>query len=249
MLVDIQKVKEVVAEPWSDQALRPLLLFKGNLNEGRARRYLNFVRSMMLAETPNATEIRKLSLAENDVAHLSGLHAKWGWERMSMQSFFYRTLSSPSILDRVTGLEDYLQWVIENTPHFYPYAITPISEISLWKTNRPWRRLARKERVPIAEFYPFISKTPTEDHELLLAVDALVPKTLLNETRADVCQDMIVAILTGETTLDNLRDSPREYVKRFFRQSPSKYNHLSLETPFGNSSEGGRVKTVGEMIV
>lgn len=248
MLVDVDKVKNIIAEPWSDEALRPLLLFRGNLNERRARRYLNFYQAMMLAEVPTATEITKLSVAANDVAHLSGLHAKYGLERMGMQSFFYRVLNSPSVLERVKGLEEYLHWVIEQTPQFYCYPITPISETSSWKTTRLWRRAAKVAREPMMEYYPFISKTPTEDHDLLLAVDRLVPKTLRHEARADVCQDMIVAILTGETTLDNLRDSRTEYVRKFQKDTQERYGHLSLDMPMYHGENAGK-KTLGESIV
>lgn len=247
MIVDISKVKNVVTERWSDADLRPLLLFRGGLTEGRARRLLNFTRAMMIAEVQTATEIAKLSRVENDVAHLSGLHAKSKWERMGMQSFFSRILQSPTILERVAGLEDYIWWVTGSTPHFYPYQLDRIPEFNKWST-RDWRRPAKKKREPMAEYYPFITKAPTEDHDLLLAVDALVPKSLLNEVRADVCQDMLVAILSGEATLENIKDAPKKYVSQFFRQSPSKYNHLSLDTPMYRGENAG-MRTLGESII
>jgi len=103
----------------------------------------------------------------------------------------------------------------------------------------PWRtpewyaehRPKKAPFVPVSEFYPFITGTPTEEHELLLAVDRLVPKGLNSDTRSDICQDMIVAILSGTVDLENLKDATPKYVKEFFKMFPMKYGHLSLDMP------------------
>jgi hypothetical protein len=79
-------------------------------------------------------------------------------------------------------------------------------------------------------------------------VESLVPKTFMVDERADLCQDMIVAVLTGEISLDNLRDRRGEWIKTALRNAPSKYGPLSLDAPIGFSGEG-RIKTLGETIV
>lgn len=247
MIVDTLKVKTFVTEPNLEIELRPLLLFRGGLTPGRAKACFNFLRTSMEAELPTLTKITKASVCSNDIAHLCGFHSKSGWERMGMLGFFARVLQSPTVLSRAKGLEEYLHWVIEQTPNAWLFLLDPIAETNIWST-REWRRPPRKRVAPMTEFYPFISGTPTDDHDLLLAVEALVPKYLPTDTRADVCQDMIVSILTGEITLDNLRDATKPYIKRVFKDAPSKYGHLSLDAPiiFG---DGGKSRTLGEMLV
>ena len=79
---------------------------------------------------------------------------------------------------------------------------------------------------------------------MLCAVDAIVPKYLPNQTRADMCQDMIVAILSGDVTLDNLKDGLPKYLKQFLKGAPSKYGHLSLDQPVGY----GDTRTLGQTL-
>lgn len=239
----LERVKAIVTEPWNEVELRPLLLFRGSLTLGNARRRLNFLRAAMLAEVPDVTALSQLSKAEHDVAHLCGLHAKSGWERMSVAGFFGRVLLSPSILHRAPGLDEYIYWLLDNTPSFEINLLDRIPEFNKWST-RDWRRPPRKPREQLTEYYPFIRGQATEDHELIIAVDALVPKVFMNDVRADVCQDMLVAILSGEVTLDNLKDGLPKYLKQFLKGAPSKYGHLSLDGPAGVND----TRTLGEAL-
>lgn len=246
MQLNTEKIKGFIVEPNQEEFLRPLLLFRGGTTPGRAKSVYNFLRGAMDAELPTMTEIARLSAGEHDAAHFCGLHAKYGIQRIGLRGFFARLLQSPSVLNATPGMRDYIHWVAENSRAVI-YPLDPISETSFW-SKRDWRRVKpprkpRKEREVLTEYYPFISR-PTSDHELLLAVDSLVPKSLLSDTRADVCQDMIVAILSGEVSLENMRDAVPKYIKQFFKQSPSKYGHLSLDAPLVY----GESKTLGETI-
>lgn len=245
MKLNTVKIKEYITEPSLGRNLRPLLLFNGNLTEGKAVSRFNFVRAAMDVEVPTLTELNKLSVVANDDAHLCGFHAKFGWNRMGMQGFFGRILQSPTVMERVAGLEDYIHWVFENTPHSFPFILTRISETSHW-SNRDWRKVRKQRIAPMAEVYPYVTTTPTEDHELLLAVDRLVPKNLHADARADLCQDIIVQILVGELSLDNLRDAPRRYFQKAMTAAPNKYGALSLDAPQMFGDEMGR--TLGETI-
>lgn len=246
MKLNTAKIKAYITEPRLGLEVRPLLLFNGNLTEGKAVSRFNFVRAAMDAGVPTLTEITKLSVGSNDDAHLCGFHAKFGWERQGMQGFFGRVLQSPAVMARVAGLKDYIHWIFENTPHSHPFRLTRISETSYW-SKRDWRRSRKRRVAPMAEVYPYIITAPTSDHELLLAVESLVPKTFMVDERADLCQDMIVSILTGEMTLDNLRDRKGEWIKTALRNAPSKYGHLSLDAPVFYTD--GNCRTLGESIV
>lgn len=249
MLIDADKVKKFITEPDLEIKLRPLLLFKGGLTPGLAKTRFNFIRVAMEAELPTMTAIREASKVENDIAHLCGMHAKYGWERMGMSGFFSRVLQSPSVLKRAPGLEDYIQWVVGNTHMGFIFPLQPIPETNIW-SKRDWRRPPRRPRQKrglATEFYPFISGEPTSDHDLLLTVEKLVPRGIPSDIRADICQDMLVSILTGEITLANLQDATPRYVKQIYQDMPSKYGHLSLDAPliYGD----GKSRTLGETII
>lgn len=83
-------------------------------------------------------------------------------------------------------------------------------------------------------YYPYIVHDPlqmTEHEKLVMAVNAVVPSTLPEDLRADICQDIIVALLTGELTRERLADSARPFVKEAMKARPIKYGHLSLDAP------------------
>lgn len=99
-----------------------------------------------------------------------------------------------------------------------------------WGITLPleWARLLapRKRKrsliVPRANLsYPFIAK-PRPEHADLLAINEIVPKALPDQMRADVCQEIMIAILEGRTTLDALRAqkaSAAYYIKKFWRDN------------------------------
>lgn len=239
-------VKKFITEPNLEIELRPLLLFRGGLTPSRAVTNFNLLRGAMDAQLPTMTAISQSSTVSNDAAHLCGVHRKSEWGRMGMAGFFSRVLQSPSVLNRAPMLKDYIHWVVEQTPNAFVFNLDPIPEMNIWST-RAWRRPQRKRVAPLAECYPYITTAPTEDHDLLLSVERLIPKTLPHEIRGDVCQDMIVAVLTGEVTLDNLRDAPAKYMRQFFKQMPSKYGPLSLDAEL--DFEGGKGRTIGSRVM
>lgn len=87
----------------------------------------------------------------------------------------------------------------------------------------------REELKPYDIAYPFKASGVTATHHLLETVHHLVPDRLPREIRADVCQDLIVAVLVGDISIDNLKDQVPAYVKKVFKMFPIKYGHLSLD--------------------
>lgn len=240
----IEKVKERICEPVPPKAIQSLLLFKGgNQTEGRIASLYNLLASAKDAEVGSLTSLIKASQILTDPVHYCGFHTTIN--RQTLQGFCSRLWLSPNVLSMEPNWKDYLRFLLTNS-RCHVLSLQRIREFDR-QARRPWRMLYRIPLQPVAEFYPFITGKPTNDHDLILAVDSLVPKTIPSEVRADVCQDMIVAILTGETTLDNLRDSKAQFIKRVFRDTPSKYGHLSLDAPliYGDSKS----RTLGETIV
>lgn len=69
--------------------------------------------------------------------------------------------------------------------------------------------------------YPYISKANSANADLL-AIDALVPKGMPEHIRADVCQEVMIAILEGRTTLEALRSrkgTVSYFIRRFYKDN------------------------------
>jgi hypothetical protein len=236
--VSLARVKERVVETGQDEGrFLPLLLFRGNTSLGRAQSLWNFTLAIKDAEVENLTDIAKMSAtiplapAPSDVAHLCGLHHSLN--RGAIQSFFSRVLLCPEVAGLEPNLVAYLRHAL-NASRAWPLRLDRIPHTSPW-SKRPWRRVA-PSRVPaddveIPSFWPFLTSEPADEHTLLIAVDRAVPKNLPESVRQDVCQDLIVAVLSGETTLEDLQDSLGSYIKSVFRRFPVKYGPLSLDSP------------------
>jgi len=236
--MDLEKIKPRIVEASDIDArglLRPLLLFKGNMSDGRCRAMWNLVVTMMDANIPSVTEAIKTGRME-DYRHLCGLHANP--QHMTLNSIIGRLRARPTVASLIPGLREYAEHLAYSSGAT-AYTLDPIPELTLWKTKRPWRVMPhelrphrpRKARAPHEvplDLYPYISN-PTSEHELLLAVDAVVPKALPNDVRCDVCQDMIVAVLSGETNVENLRGDTGKYLRSFWKMFPEKYGHVSLD--------------------
>lgn len=261
--VSLERAKEIVTEPLSS-----IRSGRNLLSEGRAQSVLKFTRLLMEAEVQTFAEIEQLKNSSHDLVHLSGVH-KFRFNPPSMKCEELRTYwtmfyCDDKLLKTVAGLRDYIIEVCESSAYragksrrAYGLFLGD-SGYDDGAIRRPWRTpewLAerRPKRIhiqPLSEFYPYVTSRVSEEHELLLAVDALVPKSLPKWSRADICQDLLVAVLTGEATLENVRDDVLRYIKWFFSKEPSKYGPLSLDTPVLNSSFKGsnQVKTLGESI-
>lgn len=130
------------------------------------------------------------------------------------------------------------------------YVKDGVLEVSLWDLihNPVWRdsglfkplRKGRtaKPKAPKAEvrqqlFYPFIMHNPTrkrEGEDLVLAINDAVPASWPEWLRADVCQDLVVAVLSGELKQDELHaENVKEFSRAVFKMHPIKYGPLSLD--------------------
>lgn len=101
-----------------------------------------------------------------------------------------------------------------------------------WRDLIRPKRLRAEPRVPLN--YPFIMAVRGE-HTDLLAVNALVPHGLLAHIRADVCQEIMLAIWEGRATIEELRRDRKLLSKFIGAIRTSNYeaggHALSLDAP------------------
>jgi len=99
-----------------------------------------------------------------------------------------------------------------------------------------WRVALRGVIVPKAKSfavaYPYIIR-PRDEHADIMLINSLVPRGLPEWIRADICQDMMVALLSGEIERDKLAASVTPYLRNVLKMHPIKYGLLSLDAPIG----------------
>lgn len=110
------------------------------------------------------------------------------------------------------------------------------------------REIARGLIEPIPAFYPYILGEPRPEHQLVLIVNEAVPRGLHESTRADICQDLLVAILDNQIEVEDLPQAVPEFIKRHFRQFPTKYGPISLDAkpPWGDEDSRTLAETISE---
>lgn len=235
-MLDLSTVKNRIIETSEIDLrgmLRPLLLYRGNITEGRTRSMWNMVASMMDANVPSVTEAVKMARDAGDYRHLCGVHSK-SVPNGAFSAILSRIVFTPAVHSLIPGMKEYAKHLAHSSGAFL-YRLEPIPEfVGRVRSHRLWRLdkslLPHSQRQPAAlEYYPYISGPPRDEHEMLMAVDKIVPRGLPNDVRSDVCQDMIVAILSGDATLENLKGDTGKYLKQFWQMFPSKYGPLSLD--------------------
>ncbi len=114
------------------------------------------------------------------------------------------------------------------------FSIEKVSTIFIAHRNNAWFWYTRKPKqkpLPILpSFYPFISEeNPTDTgYDLVIEVNKLVPKTIPEDMRKDICQDILLAILSNKLRLEDVTMQFQSFVKSYYKNYSSPHI-LSLE--------------------
>lgn len=117
---------------------------------------------------------------------------------------------------------------------------------TVWKTIR---RRAAREGITARDLVSRIVKAVVEDDlldqilgghpgdgkELIEAINRIVPRTFQDYERADICQELLLAVLEGETTIENLKDGSAECIRRYYKMHPGKFGPASLDAPISGT--------------
>jgi hypothetical protein len=113
----------------------------------------------------------------------------------------------------------------------------------LLESKRPKALTARKSEMA----YPFIN-SPRTEHAELMEVNALIPRSIPDNMRADMCQEIMLAILEGRTTIDALRARSRSaayFIRKFYHENFEQNGHaLSFST---GGEEGDESRSYDEI--
>lgn len=257
--ISLNDLKEAVIQPGIEKHLEPLLLYRGSLQMGKVKRLWNYVQLMKLAGSQSASEAVKL-FHNPDVPHLLGPSTKY-LPLLSIETFLSRMHDHLDIAAAIPGLPEYIREQIA----FRKFNLTKISAADRrsrlsfrreagdreWENGAPQRTLENRKRAHIRDaerpkdlFYPFMIHDPQDDaSELVKFINTVVPRGLSPDLRADVCQEMLLAVLSGEISREDAHDKRYEMMKRVMRMNGISDRALSLDAPMP-----GHSKTILELV-
>lgn len=264
-----ERLKNRIADRRPDEWFIPMLLYIGGVQLGQVQANWNFLQAMYELEVRTPSQAHKIGKESADLLHLCGRHAPM--QNSSLGSFIGRVMHSPEVWRDVDKhMKDYIQTFVSEAPFGFRVYTMPRTRIDRYTTHRPdkckraWRiepswkprRQIKAEHAEwkakygpvnqkVTTFWPFAVKRAPEEQDMLMAIDR-VTKHVPEQWRQDLCQDLVVAVLSGEVTLDNLRDALPKYVKEVFQLHPIKYGSASLDEPLWWSESGGR--TLGDTV-
>lgn len=231
-LINQKKLEEHIAlEDW-EKRLVPLFLFKGT-NAYRVRKMWNVAYAMFLSEAPKYRDGIKL-VGGNDTGHFCGFHRPP--ELMGLRGIFTRLRGCQDLTNSISkSFTEYVEWV-----HPYPctYVRVPLQDIhykngvTAWWRTRPKRRL-KVFRLPDVRSdelqYPFFRGEKAEEPNLLMKIHAQIPRGVPHAIRGDLCQDLVVAVLSGELKIENIPDQLARFRTAANKFNPESGHRISLD--------------------
>lgn len=153
---------------------------------------------------------------------------------LSAKGFLSRMRLNPGVTNNVPELTEWVEWMMPR-----PFHLMPVPLASAYRDCAPWRFYKPKRIVGTANVkqvigsacYPFIAHDPrkTTGADLVAKVNKAVPRGLPEEIRADICQDLICAILAGEMTEADLQGNVRDFVKTGRKMFADKWAFVNLD--------------------
>lgn len=246
----LASLENKIVRPGFERHLLPLVRYRGNLSLGDVHRVWNLFISAMEQECTFADITQRLPF-NPEYSHLCGPEKVK--QHMGLCGFLARLEDNTSVLGEMPGLEDYIRSLGGWRPR-----LTPVSQSSKRRRNMGaggWRTLEKPKRAvsnvatykPEPLVYPFlIHDGGRSEHALLRQVNAAVSRHFPPELRADICQDIIVGILSGEFSADNLSLPAKEMTKRVLKMFPTKYGMLSLDADIPGTDGLRLIDTLSE---
>lgn len=205
--------------------LRPVLLFKGNMSEHRARTLFCLTQFMRDNDITQLGAGLKLVDSALDIRHRTGSHAA-KQDTMTWSRWLARMKTAPKVFSLDPPLKEYVDELWEGLHWRHRFKLSPIPELTN-RSRREWR--VRPAMPEMTEYYPFSRENLSNN--LLWLVHSAVPKHLEEDIRADVCQDLIVSVLAGEVSRLNLGKAVPQILKRHRAMYGDRWKTVSIETP------------------
>lgn len=227
--ISLDKLETELAKPGFEKELLPLVMYRGRLTLGDVHRRWNMVVAMMMHEVESVSEAIHHFHADPQWSKLC--YPERSPQAVSMYTFLSRMADNPKLSGMVPALTEYVDWIL---PSYRRFHLTRVERQSTSRRNLGaggWRTYSGRVHSDLLE-YPFlIHAGGGQEHELLKAVTAAIPTGIPGSVRADMCQDLVVGILSGEFDRDDLHLPAKEVMKRVRQMFPTKYAPDSLDAP------------------
>lgn len=238
-------LSDLIIRPGIEKKFVPLLLYRGGMYPGHAHRLWNMVLLMMASEAETISDGFMIFNNPNFSQLCGPIRAP---TRNGLISFFGRLWDNPLVTKNIEGLADYVKLM-----DLGPCWLTPVDRLCYDKPYcAPWRKSLHpdagtrvpKERGVAAKeilFYPYIAHDAQKGttNDLVALVNQAVPKGWPDHVRADVCQDLIVAVLSGEIARGQVHDKAQRFINQHFKKNPMYWEgdrvRVSMDAPIGDS--------------
>lgn len=231
----IEQLQARVVEAPSDEAFLPLLQFMGHKGIGSQKTWWNTLQALYVFELQTTGEAFRLGQTAANTLHLCGRHA--AIQRCQLTGFLSRIHSAGAdfkLLDLDRHLREYVRGFIADNAlerTIFTYTKTNVDVLARWQYARSLARYGKPHfdrHCPV--HWPFEAEiNRVEMPDVVMEIGELVPPSMPESLRQDLCQDLVVAVLSGETTIEQLRGSMRFYIQQAFRHHPLKYGRFSLD--------------------
>lgn len=248
MIQEIERLQErIIHDAPPDEAFLPLTQFMGLRGIGHQRALWNFLQALYVFELESVAEATRLGVVAPNTVHLCGRHAPV--QRMSIQGFLSRIHSAADafhLWKQDRRFADYIRgFVSDNRLSLSRYRPTGVDVYDRFANEKMWAKVGRPhfdKHTPT--YWPFEgeyngrlrAKGELEElPDIVMEIGQLVPKHMPWSLREDLCQDLVVAVLSGDATIDGLRENIKYYVRQAFEFHPLKYGRYTLEVTEGYS--------------
>lgn len=248
--VGMNYLSDLIVRPGIEKKLGPLLLYRGAMNRGHAHRLWNAALMMFAAECETLADGIKV-INNPEFSQLCGpLRIP---PKTTLWTYFSRLHDNPSVTANIDGFTDYVR-----SMNLGECILTRVDRFSDKHTCAEWRTsthenagqlYADRERgIPQSQqlFYPFIAHNHKlrDDEALVMLVNNAVPRGWPEHVRADVCQNMVVAMLSGDLTPGETHDYARKFITEHFKEYPMLWKDgkvlVAFDAPVpGTTGSGG----------
>lgn len=234
-----------------DDDLLPLMQFHGSRSLAQQRSMWNVLQAMYVFEIETTSELLRLGALYPNTTHLCGRHAPV--QRSGFQGFISRIESAGSdfkLRRDDTDFRDYLNWFVhENRVAMFSYKKTSVDVYGQEKTRRfvaKYGKTHLDKHQPV--YWPFEGDYDGKLRErgaleelpdYVMQIGALIPTRMPATLREDLCQDLVVAVLTNEISLDEMKieSRMRHYIRHAFETHPLRYGRYSLDSVLGDDED------------
>ena len=252
------QLEAFIAEPAEDHDFLALTQYMGSRGVGHQRTMWNFLHAMYLFEIETTGQAMNMGKVWPNTTHLCGRHAPV--QRSSIQGFMSRVFSAGSefpLFERDRRFVDYIRgFCSDNRLWLFRYRKT---SVNVWDREKTRKFLAKfgkthfDKHLPV--YWPFEGNYDGKLREegkleelpdIVMQVGDLVPTRMPSTLREDLCQDLVVAVLSNEITIDDLRVDAfmKRYIREAFRHHPLKYGRYSLDTFTSDADDDYRLDRV-----